>query len=84
MVFLSHLDFDGQGQLLEVGCGSGAIVHPGGPHHGRGKSNGHGLLGCGLWLQPGYVRENAASEGVAARCPFQHGDANNLDFPDEL
>ena len=24
-VVLSHLDFDGQGQLLEVGCGSGAL-----------------------------------------------------------
>ena len=27
--------------------------------------------------------KNAASEGVAARCRFQHGDANKLDFPDE-
>ena len=26
---------------------------------------------------------NSASEGVAARCRFQHGDANHLDFPDE-
>ena len=27
--------------------------------------------------------KNAASEGVAARCTFRHGDANRLDFPDE-
>ena len=27
--------------------------------------------------------KNAASEGVAARCRFQQGDANKLDFPDE-
>ena len=27
--------------------------------------------------------KNAESEGVAARCRFQHGDANRLDFPDE-
>ena len=26
--------------------------------------------------------KNAESEGVAARCRFQHGDANRLDFPD--
>ena len=26
---------------------------------------------------------NAAGEGVAARCRFQHGDANHLNFPDE-
>ena len=25
LVILSHLDFDGQGQLLEVGCGSGPL-----------------------------------------------------------
>ena len=35
----------------------------------------------------GYGKEmcekNAASEGVADRCRFQHGDANKLDFPDE-
>ncbi len=24
-VVLSHLDFDGKGKLLEVGCGSGAL-----------------------------------------------------------
>lgn len=24
-IVLSHLDFDGQGQLLDVGCGSGAL-----------------------------------------------------------
>ena len=29
------------------------------------------------------ARKNAESEGVAARCRFQHGDANRLDFPDE-
>ena len=27
--------------------------------------------------------KNAASEGVASRCVFQHGDAKHLDFPDE-
>ena len=27
--------------------------------------------------------KNAVSEGVASRCVFQHGDAKQLDFPDE-
>ena len=27
--------------------------------------------------------KNAASEGVATRCRFQHGDAHQLDFPDD-
>ena len=29
------------------------------------------------------ILKNAAREGVASRCVFQHGDAKQLDFPDE-
>jgi len=39
-----------------------------------GSAYGYGQAMC---------EKNAASEGVAARCRFQHGDANKLDFPDE-
>ena len=35
--------------------------------------------GCAVFL----TIPNAKSEGVAAQCRFQHGDANKLDFPDE-
>ena len=27
-VVLSHLDYDGEGKILEVGCGSGALTIP--------------------------------------------------------
>ena len=82
-VVLSHLDFDGEGALLEVGCGSGALsiraalVWPGAQITGIdywGAAYGYGQAMC---------EKNAKSEGVAARCRFQHGDANKLDFPDE-
>ena len=81
-VVLSHLDFDGQGNLLEVGCGSGALsiraalTWPGAQVTGIdywGTAYGYGQAMC---------EKNAGSEGVAARCRFQHGDANKLDFPD--
>ena len=81
-VVLSHLDFDGQGSLLEVGCGSGALsiraalTWPGAQVTGIdywGEAYGYGQAMC---------EKNAESEGVAARCRFQHGDANKLDFPD--
>ena len=39
-----------------------------------GSAYGYGQAMC---------EKNAESEGVAARCRFQHGDANKLDFPDE-
>ena len=82
-VVLSHLDFDGRGSLLEVGCGSGALsiraalTWPGAQVTGIdywGAAYGYGQAMC---------EKNAAGEGVGSRCTFQHGDANKLDFPDE-
>ena len=82
-VVLSHLDFDGAGTLLEVGCGSGALsiraalTWPGAQITGIdywGAAYGYGQAMC---------EKNAKGEGVAARCRFQHGDANKLDFPDK-
>lgn len=58
-------------------------IHPGGPHLEGGPGGGHRLLGLCLRLWSGHVRENAESEGAAAQCRFQHGDANKLDFPDK-
>ena len=52
-VVLSHLDYDGQGSLLEVGCGSGGPVDPCGPDLAGGKGHWHGLLGSCLQLQQG-------------------------------
>ena len=82
-IVLSHLDFDGQGQLLDVGCGSGplsiraALMWPSAR-----------VVGIDYWSSAyGYgqamCEKNAASEGVGSRCRFRHGDANRLDFPDE-
>ncbi len=79
---LSNLDFDGKGQLLEVGCGSGALSIRAALIWPQAQ-----VLGVDYW-SPIYnysqtmCEQNAQREGVAARCRFQHGDANKLDFPD--
>ena len=83
LVILSHLDFDGQGQLLEVGCGSGPLSIRAALTWPSAQVVGIDYWGADFGYNQAMCEKNAASEGVAARCRFQHGDANKLDFPDE-
>ena len=83
MVVLSHLDFDGRGRLLEVGCGSGPLSIRAALTWPSAQVVGIDYWGVDFGYNQAMCEKNAASEGVAARCRFQHGDANKLDFPDE-
>ena len=83
LVVLSHLDFGGQGQLLEVGCGSGPLSIRAALTWPSAQVVGIDYWGADFGYNQAMCEKNAASEGVAARCRFQHGDANKLDFPDE-
>lgn len=80
---LSYLDYNGEGKLLEVGCGSGplsiraALTWPDAE-----------VIGVDYWgVMYNYSKElcekNAKLEGVGSRCVFQKGDANKLEFADE-
>lgn len=82
-VVLSHLDYDGEGTLLEVGCGSGALTIRAALTWPRTKAVGIDYWGAIYHYSQTLCQQNAASEGVADRCVFQRGDANRLDFPDE-
>ena len=82
-VVLSHLDFDGQGQLLDVGCGSGALSIRAALTWRAAQVVGIDYWGAAYGYGQAMCEKNAASEGAAARCVFKHGDANKLDFPDE-
>ena len=83
LVVLSHLDFDGQGAASGSRLRLRAIVHPGGPDVAEAKVTGIDYWGADFGYNQTMCEKNAASEGVAARCRFQHGDANKLDFPDK-
>mgnify|MGYP000715360097 CR=1 FL=1 len=80
---LSNLDFDGKGQLLEVGCGSGAMVNRAALTWPAAKVVGLDYWGAMYNYSKAVCEKNARSEGVDDRCTFVHGDANKLDFPDE-
>lgn len=80
---LSHLDYDGKGTLLDVGCGSGALSIRAALTWRSAQVTGIDYWGTAYGYGQSMCEKNAASEGVAARCTFRHGDANRLDFPDE-
>ncbi len=80
---LSYLDYDGTGQLLDVGCGSGALSIRAALTWQSARIVGIDYWGSVYHYSRSLCEKNAASEGVASRCLFRHGDANKLDFPDE-
>ena len=80
---LSCLDFDGQGTLLEVGCGSGPLSIRAALTWPDAKIIGIDYWGAVYNYSEELCVRNAASEGVSDRCHFQHGDAKHLHFPDE-
>ena len=82
-VVLSHLDYDGQEKILEVGCGSGALIIRVALTWSKAKVIGIDYWGAVYTYSKALCEKNAVSEGVASRCVFQHGDAKQLDFPDE-
>ena len=82
-VVLSYLDYDGHGKILEVGCGSGALAIRAALTWPKAKVIGVDYWGAVYNYSKALCEKNAASEGVASRCVFQHGDAKQLDFPDE-
>lgn len=80
---LSHLDYNGKGRLLDVGCGSGALSIRAALTWRSAKVTGIDYWGAAYGYGQAMCEKNAASEGVGSRCTFQNGDANRLDFPDE-
>ena len=81
-VILSHLDFDGQGQLLDVGCGSGALSIRAALAWPEAQVTGIDYWSSAYGYGQAMCEKNAVSEGVSSRCVFRHGDARKLDFPD--
>ncbi len=79
---LSYLDWDGNGALLDIGCGSGAMTVKAAKQYPNARLVGMDSWGA-IW---DYAKEqceqNARLEGVAERVRFVKGDAARLDFAD--
>ena len=80
---VDHLDWDGKGELLDIGCGAGALTI----RCARAFQEAE-LVGMDYWgAEWSYAKEqceaNAVAEGVEGRIRFQKGDAAQLEFPAE-
>ena len=78
-----YLDFDGEGTILEVGCGSGPLAIRCALTWPKAKIIGLDYWGVSFDYNKELCEKNAALEGVGDRCTFVQGDARNLDMPDE-
>lgn len=80
---VKNLDWNGEGKLLDIGCGAGALTIRCAKRFPNAE-----LTGIDFWGKEwNYAKEqcetNAQIEGVSGRTAFQKGDAAHLDFPTE-
>lgn len=80
---LDHMEWDGNGSLLDIGCGADALTIRCAKAYPNAK-----LTGMDYWgPEWSYAREqceaNAKAEGVADRVVFQKGDAGHLEYASE-
>ena len=78
-----YLDFDGQGTILEVGCGSGPLAVRCALTWPEARVIGLDYWGVSFDYNKELCEKNATLEGVGDRCTFVQGDARKLDLPDE-
>ena len=71
-VVLSHLDYDGEGKILEVGCGSGALTIRAALTWPKAKVIGIDYWGA-VYNYSKALCEKKCQEGAASYCVFQHG-----------
>ncbi len=82
-MLLSYTDWDGQGQALDIGCGSGALTVLLAGKYPNARVTGTDFWGGSWGYSQKQCEENARQEGVLGRVRFVQGSAEALAFPDE-
>lgn len=80
---VKHLDWDGEGKLLDIGCGAGALTVRCAKTFPKAQITAMDYWGVEWNYAKEQCEKNAQMEGVADQIAFQKGDAVKLDFPDE-
>ena len=80
---LAHLDWNGEGQALDVGCGNAALTIKLAHKYARARVTGIDYWGRKWEYSKSICEQNAKSEGVTERVTFQKASASALPFEDE-
>lgn len=80
---MDKLVWDGKGEALDVGCGSGTMTIRMAKAFPESKVIGIDYWGMGWDYIKAECEKNAELEDVADRCEFRKGDASKLEFNDE-
>ncbi len=79
---VKHLNWDGEGTLLDIGCGAGALTIRCAKRFPKARLTGMDYWGAEWSYAKEQCEQNAQIEGVASRVQFQKGDAGKLEFED--
>lgn len=80
---ISHIRWDGEGQALDIGCGSGALTIKLAQRFANAKVTGIDYWGGSWEYSQKQCEENSRMEGVADRTDFWHASASKLPFKNE-
>lgn len=79
---LSHLEWDGAGQALDIGCGNGALAIRLARKYPGARVTGIDYWGANWEYSKSACEANARAEGVGDRMAFQKASASALPFAD--
>jgi ubiquinone/menaquinone biosynthesis C-methylase UbiE len=80
---LSHLDWDGEGKALDIGCGNGVLAIKLAQKYPKAYVIGIDYWGKRWEYSKNTCERNAKIEGVSERVTFQKASASSLPFEDE-
>ena len=81
-IVIEHLDWNGEGKALDIGCGNGALTVKLAQKHGKAEVVGIDYWGKKWEYSINVCERNAVVEGVHDRVTFQKGSAASLPFED--
>lgn len=80
---VGHLDWNGEGTLLDIGCGAAALTVRCAKAFPHAQITGMDYWGAEWSYAKEQCEENVRLEGVDGRCRFEKGDAAKLPYADE-